>query len=66
MKTMKAMRRWGTILRRIVGMPDYRAHVAHLRECHPDRPIPTEREFFDEYVTARYGTGGQRATIRCC
>ena len=29
---------------------------------HPDRPIPTEREFYDEYVRTRYGDG----PTRCC
>jgi len=49
-------------LRRLLGMPDYRAHLAHLRARHPDRPIPTEREFYDEYLRTRYGDG----PARCC
>jgi len=49
-------------LRRIVGMPDYPAYVAHLRTSHPERPIPSEREFYDEYVRTRYGDG----PTRCC
>ncbi|MEZ0336321.1 MAG: CstA-like transporter-associated (seleno)protein [Gemmatimonadales bacterium] len=43
-------------------MPDYAAHVEHLRRCHPDRPIPTERHFYEEFVRARYGDG----PTRCC
>jgi uncharacterized short protein YbdD (DUF466 family) len=43
-------------------MPDYAAHVKHLRRCHPERSVPTEREFFDEYVRARYADG----PTRCC
>jgi uncharacterized short protein YbdD (DUF466 family) len=43
-------------------MPDYRAYVEHLRACHPDRPVPSEREFYDEYVRTRYGDG----PTRCC
>ena len=27
-------------VRRIAGMPDYAAHVEHLRRCHPDRALP--------------------------
>jgi uncharacterized short protein YbdD (DUF466 family) len=50
------------IVRRVMGMPDYRAHLEHLRRCHPDRPLPTEREFFDEFVRTRYGDG----PTRCC
>jgi len=49
-------------LRRILGMPDYPAYVAHLRRCHPGRPVPTEREYFEAYLAARYGNGPSR----CC
>jgi len=49
-------------LRRLLGMPDYDAYVAHLRAHHPDRAVPTEREFYDEYVRARYADG----PTRCC
>jgi uncharacterized short protein YbdD (DUF466 family) len=49
-------------LRRVAGMPDYAAHLEHLRRCHPGRPVPTEREFFEQYVAARYGDG----PTRCC
>lgn len=49
-------------LRRVAGMPDYAAYVAHLDRCHPERPVASEREFFAEYVAARYGDG----PTRCC
>jgi uncharacterized short protein YbdD (DUF466 family) len=51
-----------TILRSVTGMPDYRAHLEHLRQCHPGSKVPSEREFFEEFVRARYGDG----PIRCC
>lgn len=61
-----AVRRTVTALasavRRIAGMPDYAARVEHLRRCHPGRPVPSEREFFEEYVRTRYGDG----PTRCC
>ena len=50
------------VLRRVAGMPDYAAHVEHLRRCHPERPVPTEREYFEAFVSARYGDG----PTRCC
>lgn len=49
-------------LRRVVGMPDYQAYVEHLRQYHPERPIPSEREFFAEYTETRYAAG----PTRCC
>jgi uncharacterized short protein YbdD (DUF466 family) len=43
-------------------MPNYAAHVEHVRRCHPDRQPPSEREFFEEYLRARYEDG----PTRCC
>jgi uncharacterized short protein YbdD (DUF466 family) len=50
------------VVRRVAGMPDYEAHVAHLRRCHPERAVPSAREFYEEYVRARYADG----PTRCC
>ena len=49
-------------LRQVAGMPDYAAHLEHLRRCHPGRVAPTEREFYEEYLRGRYGDG----PTRCC
>lgn len=49
-------------LRRVAGMPDYAAHVEHLRRCHPELPVPSEREHFESFLQARYGDG----PTRCC
>jgi uncharacterized short protein YbdD (DUF466 family) len=57
-----AFRRALSALRRVAGMPDYAAHVEHLRRYHPDQPVPTERQFYDEFTRARYGDG----PTRCC
>ena len=57
---------WGpralATLRRVFGMPDYAGYVEHLRLKHPGCAVPTEQEFFDQYVTARYSGG----PTRCC
>ena len=50
------------VLRRICGMPDYQAYLAHLHAAHPGCPVPTEREYFDEFVRAKYAGG----PTRCC
>ena len=51
----------GTV-KSVLGMPDYVSYCRHFRTHHPDRPLPSEREFFDEFVRARYGDG----PTRCC
>jgi uncharacterized short protein YbdD (DUF466 family) len=44
------------------GVPDYDVYVRHLRQHHPDRPVPTYAAFFRDRQAARYsGMGG-----RCC
>jgi len=47
--------------RRIVGIPDYDAYVAHLKARHPERAIPKPDAFFAERQEARYRGAG-----RCC
>jgi uncharacterized short protein YbdD (DUF466 family) len=49
-------------LRKIAGMPDYAAHVEHLQRCHPEAPMPSKREFYDDFVRSRYTDG----PTRCC
>jgi uncharacterized short protein YbdD (DUF466 family) len=56
------LNRMASVIRQVAGMPDYEAHLEHLRRCHPERPVPTEREFFEQWVQARYREGGSR----CC
>ena len=55
-------RQAAAVVRRIAGMPDYGAHVEHVRRFHPDQPVPTERQFYEEFVRTRYGDG----PTRCC
>jgi uncharacterized short protein YbdD (DUF466 family) len=50
------------MLRRVAGMPDYTAHLEHLHRCHPGQPVPTERQFYEAFIRARYGDGPNR----CC
>ena len=50
------------VVRRIAGMPNYGDYVAHLRRYHPESPLPSERQFYDEFVAARYKDGPSR----CC
>ena len=56
-------RRCVAAARRVMGVPDYDAYVAHLRLHHPESPVPTRTAFFAEREQARYGSGGGRC---CC
>jgi uncharacterized short protein YbdD (DUF466 family) len=48
--------------KQMVGMPDYARYLEHAREFHPDCPLLSEREFYDQHLAARYGAG----PTRCC
>jgi len=51
-----------SMLRQVTGMPDYQAFLEHLRRHHPECQIPSEREYFTQYIESRYGNGPSR----CC
>jgi uncharacterized short protein YbdD (DUF466 family) len=48
--------------RLMVGIPDYDRYVEHVSTNHPERPIMSYREFFNNRQQARYGMGMKR----CC
>lgn len=56
------VQRLAKVLRRIAGMPDYKAHLEHLRTHHPESPMPSRREFFESFLESRYEGGPSR----CC
>lgn len=65
MSTHRVARIWQALVagaRRVAGIPDYEAYVAHLSTHHPDRAIPSEADFFAARLQARYRAGGGR----CC
>lgn len=55
-------RRIVTTVKRIAGMPNYEAYVAHLHGSHPDCAVPTEKEYYELYLKQRYEGGA----TRCC
>ncbi len=57
-----SLRRTLQVIRRMAGMPDYAAYVDHRRRHHPDETLPTAREYYAEYLAARYGD----SPTRCC
>jgi len=61
----RIVRTWRALVaaaRRIGGIPDYDAYVAHLASHHPERAIPSAADFFAERQSARYRAGAGR----CC
>ena len=51
-----------TIVRAIIGAPDYARYLAHQRDKHPDATPLSREQFARERERARYeGTGS-----RCC
>jgi len=48
--------------RLMIGIPDYDRYVEHVSIHHPEQPIMSYREFFDNRQQARYGMGMKR----CC
>jgi len=45
-----------------IGLPDYDAYVAHMRDAHPGVTPMTREAFAIERMQARYGRGRSR----CC
>lgn len=45
-----------------IGVPDYDAYVAHMRDRHPDAPPMSRDTFMIERMQARYAKGRSR----CC
>lgn len=54
-----------TMARLMVGLPDYEAYVAHRRTCHPNEPVMSYEQFFENRQMSRYGASGGKIS-RCC
>ena len=62
-RRLRAFGHWAVQTARLCcGVPDYDVYVRHLREHHPERPVPSYEAFFRERQVARYKGGGGR----CC
>ena len=51
-----------SVLRTIVGMPDYDRYLEHCRLRHPGEPVLSPSEYYEQFVARRYGNGPSR----CC
>jgi uncharacterized short protein YbdD (DUF466 family) len=61
-RVREALRITATVIRRIVGVPDYERYVAHVRERHAG-VIPMSRE---EFERSRLEDKYSRPGHRCC
>ena len=51
-----------SILRRVIGAPDYARYLAHVRTAHPGTAPMSYEHFVREAMAKRYGKGAGR----CC
>lgn len=63
-KLNKVGRYIGKTARLMVGIPDYEAYVAHMRNKHPDQYCLSYEEFFRDRQQARYA--GKNGSGKCC
>jgi uncharacterized short protein YbdD (DUF466 family) len=56
------LRRAASVVRRVVGVPDYERYVAHVRQCHPGTEPMSQRQFEESRLHDKYSRPGQR----CC
>lgn len=59
MRALKAVWWW---LSEVMGEHEYEKYVAHVKAHHPERPIPSEREYFKQ----RYAEKDANPGARCC
>jgi uncharacterized short protein YbdD (DUF466 family) len=57
-----ALARAASVVRRVVGVPDYERYVAHVREQHAGMTPMSREEFEKSRLEDRYSRPGQR----CC
>jgi len=51
-------------VRQVVGAPDYARYLEHHVARHPDRAPLSPREYYADFLTWRFGSGG--SPTRCC
>jgi uncharacterized short protein YbdD (DUF466 family) len=62
MTTRERIERVATVVRRIIGVPDYDRYVAHVCEKHPGVKPMSREEFERQRLVDRYSRPGSR----CC
>jgi uncharacterized short protein YbdD (DUF466 family) len=66
MDFLRSAYKWAARAARLmVGVPDYETYVAHRRAEHPDEPVMTYEEFYQNRLQARYTIDKDRLR-GCC
>ena len=55
-------RRAASVLRRVIGAPDYERYLAHVARSHPDATPLSREEYARDALSRRYDRPGSR----CC
>lgn len=50
----------GNVFKGVSNLPNYEAYVTHLKLHHPEKTLPTEKEFFEKYLADKYGPSATR------
>jgi uncharacterized short protein YbdD (DUF466 family) len=58
---MSRLRRFWRVLEQVVGGMDYVRYCEHVRLRHPEREVPTAREFYLSRISEKYSRPS-----RCC
>ena len=61
-RSLQWIGRAGSVVRRIIGAPDYDGYLAHMRARHPERTPLSRDGFMSAQLKARFEKPGSR----CC
>ena len=61
-RTLRWLARAASIVRRVIGVPDYDRYVAHMRQHHPQVTPLSHEHFTRTQLEARFEKPGSR----CC
>ena len=59
---MRKLAKWMSVLRTVIGVPDYERYLRHMRVRHPGGAVMSKEEFALARLEARYSRPGSR----CC
>jgi uncharacterized short protein YbdD (DUF466 family) len=61
-RAFRWLARAASVVRRVIGVPDYDGYLAHMRQCHPDVTPMSREQFLRTQLEARFEKPG----ARCC